>query len=235
MATGIRVRNQPQWPRICRRPLDAERKVGDGGWPCSYWFLRFAKIRARFCWKDPLKNKFRDHGASIGSESFLPSFHCPTIASVSLAEYSFSSHKPSRIRRTLRLGFLGMKVALILSVAYFSSVDLAYWHSPAFAPSGAYIQLIASFAICLFGMRWALLDQRQALPCLPQARDASCASRTGVENVPRLERNGAYLHKWTYASSRPRACPRVGSARSDGCTWIHHGISYLRVKRWHSE
>ena len=91
----------------------------------------------------------------------------PAIASVSLAEYSFSSHKPSWIRRAVRLGFLGAKIVLIMLIAYFSSVDLAYWHSPAFSTSGAYIQLVAAFAICLFGMRWALLDQHERCPvCL---------------------------------------------------------------------
>jgi len=91
----------------------------------------------------------------------------PAIASVSLAECSFSSHKPSWIRRALRFAFLGTKIVLILLIANFSSVDLAYCHSPAFSPSGAYIQLIAAFVICLFGMRWALFDQRQRCPvCL---------------------------------------------------------------------
>lgn len=91
----------------------------------------------------------------------------PALASVSLGEYSFSSHRPSSIRRAVRFGFLGTKIASILSIAYFSSIDLAYWHSPVSSPSGAYIQLSASFAILLFGMRWALLDQRQRCPvCL---------------------------------------------------------------------
>jgi hypothetical protein len=91
----------------------------------------------------------------------------PAIASVSLAEYNFSSHKPSWIRRAARLAFLGAKIALILLIAYFSSEDLAYWHASVFSPWAVYIQLIASFAICLLGMRWALLDQRQRCPvCL---------------------------------------------------------------------
>jgi hypothetical protein len=91
----------------------------------------------------------------------------PAIVSVSLAEYSFSSHRPSRIRSTVRLSFLGMKVVLIMLIAYFSSVDLAYWNSLVFSPSGVYVQLIVCFCTCLFGMRWALLDQRQRCPvCL---------------------------------------------------------------------
>ncbi len=91
----------------------------------------------------------------------------PAIASVSLAEYSFSSQRPSGSRRAVRFGFLGAKIAFILLIAYFSSIDLAYWHFPALSPSGVYIQLSVSFAILLFGMRWALLDQRQRCPvCL---------------------------------------------------------------------
>jgi len=91
----------------------------------------------------------------------------PAIATVSLAEYSFTSHRPSRVRRAVRLGFLAMKIVAILWLAYFSSIDLAYWHFPVLSPSGTYIQLAASFAICLFGLRWALLDQRQRCPvCL---------------------------------------------------------------------
>lgn len=91
----------------------------------------------------------------------------PAIVSVSLAEFSFNSPKPSWIHRAVRCGFLGVKIALILSIAYYASVDLAYWHLPAFSPSGIYIQLFACFALCLFGMRWALLDMRQRCPvCL---------------------------------------------------------------------
>lgn len=98
---------------------------------------------------------------------FLAFLALPAIVSVSLAEYSFSSHKPSWIRRAVRLGFLGMKIALILLIAYFSSIDFAYGHFPVSSPPGVYIQLVTSFAICLFGMRWALLDQRQRCPvCL---------------------------------------------------------------------
>ncbi len=98
---------------------------------------------------------------------FLAFLALPAIVSVSLAEYSFSSHKPSWMRRAVRLGFLGLKIILIMLIAYFSSVDLAYWHFPVFSPDGVYIQLVISLTICLFGMRWALLDQRQRCPvCL---------------------------------------------------------------------
>jgi MacB-like protein len=106
----------------------------------------------------------------------------PAIASVSLAECSFSSHKPSWIRRAVRLGFLVMKVVLVMLITYFSSVDLAYWHSSVSSPSGVYVQLVTTFAIFLFGMRWALLDQRQRCPvCLRRVTNPAqvgLASRT---------------------------------------------------------
>jgi MacB-like periplasmic core domain len=113
---------------------------------------------------------------------FLAFLALPAIASVSLTECSFSSHKPSRMRRAARLGFLGMKIILLMSITYFSSVDLAYWHSSASTPSGVYVQLVATFAIFLFGMRWALMDQRQRCPvCLKRVTNPAqvgLASRT---------------------------------------------------------
>lgn len=91
----------------------------------------------------------------------------PSLASVSLTEYCFTAHKPSWTHRIARFAFFAAKMALIMLIADFLSVDLAYWHFSPTSPSGIYIQLIASFAICLMGMHWALLDQRHRCPvCL---------------------------------------------------------------------
>jgi MacB-like periplasmic core domain len=112
----------------------------------------------------------------------LAFFALPAIASVSLAEYGFSSRAPSWIRRAARLGFLGMKFVLIMLITYFSSIDLAYWHSSVSSPSGVYVQLFTSFTVFLFGMRWALSDQRQRCPvCLRRVinpAQVGLASRT---------------------------------------------------------
>jgi len=141
----------------------------------------------------------------------------PAIASVSLAEYSFSSHKPSRTLRAVRLGFLGLKVLLIMSIAWFSSVDLAYWHSPVSSPSGAYIQLVTCFAVFLFGMRWTLLDQRQRCPvCLRRVTNPAqvglasrtflawngteliCASGHTLLHIPGLPTSWFSTQRWLY-------------------------------------
>ncbi|MGB7266998.1 MAG: ABC transporter permease [Terracidiphilus sp.] len=139
----------------------------------------------------------------------------PAIASVSLAEYSFSAHKPSWSRRAVRLGFLAIKIALIMFIANFSSVDLAYWHSPVFSPSGAYVQLLTAFAVALFGMRWALLDQRRRCPvCL---RLVTNPARVGLASRTFLAWNGTEL-----------MC-------SDGHTLLHiPGLptSWFSTQRW---
>jgi hypothetical protein len=122
---------------------------------------------------------------------FLALLALPAIASVSLAEYSFSVHKPSWTRRAIRLGFLGIKIVAIMLITYFSAVDLAYWHFPVFSHSGAYVQLFTSFAVFLFGMRWALLDQRQRCPvCL---RRVTNPAQVGLASRTFLAWNGTEL------------------------------------------
>ena len=108
----------------------------------------------------------------------------PAITSVSLGETSVSSHRTSWPRRICRWGFLGVKIALLMPIDYFVSLDLAYWNV-AFAQSpSVYMQLIVSFSICLFGLRWVLKDQRQRCPvCLRRVEhpaQVGQASRTSL-------------------------------------------------------
>lgn len=91
----------------------------------------------------------------------------PAVTSVSMGESCFSSHRPSWSRRVCRWGFLATKIAMVLAIAYFASLDLAYWHATGYSIASQYVQLVASFSICLFGMQWAALDQRRRCPvCL---------------------------------------------------------------------
>jgi hypothetical protein len=56
---------------------------------------------------------------------------------------------------------------MLLPTAYFASLDLAYPRTIGYSIPSEYLQLLSSFAICLFGLRWALLDQRHRCPvCL---------------------------------------------------------------------
>ena len=113
---------------------------------------------------------------------FLALLALPAITTVSMGDYSPSSHRPPWPRRIVRWLYLGAKIALLLPIVYYASLDLAYWHSFGSSYAADYIQLISAFAICLAGMRWALLDQRQRCPvCLKRVAhpaQVGLASRT---------------------------------------------------------
>jgi hypothetical protein len=148
---------------------------------------------------------------------FLALLSLPAITSVSLGEYSFSTHKPSWARRISRLSFLGAKIALLLAIAYFASADLAYAQTTGYSVAAENIQLFSSFVICLFGMRWVFLDQRQRCPvCLrrvthpAQVGQASrmflawngtelmCASGHTLLHVPGLPTSWFETQRWLY-------------------------------------
>jgi hypothetical protein len=115
----------------------------------------------------------------------------PAITSVSMSETSFSSHKPSWPRRLCRWSFLCAKIALLLPIAYYVPLDFAYWHALAYPSAPEYIQLILSFSICLFGMRWVLLDQRKRCPvCL---RRVSNPAQVGDASRTFLSWNGTEM------------------------------------------
>jgi hypothetical protein len=148
----------------------------------------------------------------------LLAFLClPAVASVSMSEYSFSSHRPTWSKRLRRWGFLCAKISLLLPIAYFASLDMAYWHTPLYSAASQYMQLVSSFSICLLGMRWVLLDQRQRCPvCLKRVThpaSVGLASRTflawnGTElictgghtllHVPALPTSWFSTQRWMY-------------------------------------
>ena len=91
----------------------------------------------------------------------------PAITSVSLGEFTVSPQRTSWSRRLSRWSFLCTKVAFLLPIVYFASLDIAYAFTTPYSNASAYIQLISTFGFTLFGLRWVLRDQRQRCPvCL---------------------------------------------------------------------
>jgi hypothetical protein len=148
---------------------------------------------------------------------FLAFLSLPAVTSVSMAESSFTSHKPSWPSRLYRFGFLSSKIALLLAIVYFVSLDLAYCHAAIDSVWPQYIELIASFTITLFGMRWIILDQRNRCPvCLRRVSnpasvgDASrtflawngteliCAAGHTLLHVPGLPTSWFGAQRWMY-------------------------------------
>jgi hypothetical protein len=134
-------------------------------------FVHITSYNSRYSEHDYLGKSLGEQipgpGAIFLFATILALLALPAIAPVESAEFVFNSHRLSFARRSLGIGFLGTKIALLLLIAYFASVDLAYGRQPAFSAAGAYIQLLSGFLICLFGVRWALIDQRRRCPvCL---------------------------------------------------------------------
>ncbi len=122
---------------------------------------------------------------------FLALVALPAITTVSMGEYSPASHKPPWPRRIVRWLFLAAKIGLLLPIVYFVSLDLAYWRTFGNTYVADYIQLISTFAICLLGMRWVLMDQRQRCPiCL---RRVAHPARVGLASRTFLAWNGTEL------------------------------------------
>ena len=115
----------------------------------------------------------------------------PAVTSVTLGESNYSSHRPSHKRTLLRWSFLLAKFLLIAAIAYFASLDLAWWNSSNYSALAEFSQLIWAFTICLFGFRWAMFDQRQRCPvCL---RRVTHPARVGLASRTFLGWNGTEM------------------------------------------
>jgi hypothetical protein len=112
---------------------------------------------------------------------------------------------------------LSAKIALLLPIVYLVSLDLAYGFTTFGRERAVYIQLISTFLMCLFGLRWVLKDQRQRCPvcmrCVTHPAHVGQASRTfldwnGTEmmcmgghtllHVPSLPTSWFSTQRWLY-------------------------------------
>ncbi|HEX4287063.1 MAG TPA: hypothetical protein VHZ28_18365 [Terracidiphilus sp.] len=115
----------------------------------------------------------------------------PAVTSVSLGESHFCSYRPPWSNRLCHWLFLGAKITLLLPAIYFASLDLAYWHTTTFSIGSQYIQLISTFAMTLFGLRWIISDQRNRCPvCL---RRVTHPAQVGLAGRTFLAWNGTEL------------------------------------------
>jgi hypothetical protein len=109
----------------------------------------------------------------------------PAISAVSLGEYSPDPQKTSWSRKLSRWTFFAAKFALLLPVVYFVALDLAFGCTSVNRENAVYIQLMATFAMSLFGLRWVLKDQRQRCPvcmhCVAHPAQVGQASRTFLD------------------------------------------------------
>jgi hypothetical protein len=148
---------------------------------------------------------------------FVAFLALPATTSLPLGEYRLSARKPSLGIRLRRWSFLTAKIGLLLPIAYFVSVDLAYTRTALHPATAVYIQLIASFSICLLGLRWTLRDQRQRCPvCLRRLQHPAkvgyashsflawngleliCTGGHGLLHVPEMPTSWFSTQRWVY-------------------------------------
>ena len=114
----------------------------------------------------------------------------PAITSVFQTESGFDSHRPSVAARLKRCAFLMTKVGLIAALGYSASLDLAYCGFQEYA-AAEFLQFASSFFICLFGFRWALVDQSRRCPvCL---RLVTHPAQVGIASCTFLGWNGTEM------------------------------------------
>lgn len=164
----------------------------------SNWSGDYVSITAR----GPNSDKLDLYGRSLAEpvvgpwslcrfSLFLALLALPAVTSVSLGETNFSFHRPSLKRRTLRVLFLGAKLALFAAIGCYGSLVVAYGGTRNYSPGAECVQLIACFVISLFGFRWALIDQRQRCPvCL---RRVTHPARVGLASRTFLGWNGTEM------------------------------------------
>lgn len=141
----------------------------------------------------------------------------PATTALPLGEYTATHHKRSYSKRFRRWLFLAAKIALILPIVYFGSLDLAHLSTSMDPALSEYIQIVISFSICLFALRWTLRDQRKRCPvCLDKLTNPArvghpsrtflawngteliCAGGHGLLHVPEMPTSWFSTQRWLY-------------------------------------
>jgi hypothetical protein len=148
---------------------------------------------------------------------FLALLSLPAITSLLLGEYPASSHDLPWHIKLRRWLFLGSKVALILPIVYFGSLDIAHCNTAINPATSECLQGISSFIALLFAFRWILHDQRKRCPvCLRlltnparvgqpsrnflawNGTELICAGGHGLLHVPEITTSWFSVQRWLY-------------------------------------
>ena len=141
----------------------------------------------------------------------------PATTSIPLGDYRVTSKELPWSTRLRRWRFLTGKIVLLLTFVSFASLDFAHlvpFLNPVWREN---LQLISSFVICLFGLRWVLRDQRQRCPlCLGKlthparvgepsrnflawnGTELICAGGHGLLHIPEFATSWFRTQRWLY-------------------------------------
>lgn len=141
----------------------------------------------------------------------------PATTSLPLGEYPIHPRRQPWSIRLRRWLFLTMKLALVLPVVCFASLDVARPFASMQATTSEYIQLCVAFAGTLAALRWVLRDQRRRCPvCLQflqnpvhvgqpsrsflawNGTELICVVGHGFLHVPELPTSWFSTQRWLY-------------------------------------
>jgi len=148
---------------------------------------------------------------------FLALLALPATTSLPLGEYPANRHNLRWSIKLRRWIFLWSKLALILPIVYFGSLDLAHFSTTITPEASQYLQGISSFCALLFAFRWILRDQRKRCPvCLRlltnparvgqpsrnflawNGTELMCAGGHGLLHVPEIATSWFGTQRWLY-------------------------------------
>jgi hypothetical protein len=161
---------------------------------------------------------------------FLAFLALPATTSLPLGEYPANSNQVPWSTRVRRWAFLAAKFALIIPIAYFGGMDVAYYSRSITPVNSELIELFCSFWGLLFAFRWALRDQRKRCPvCLRTLTNPArvgqfsrnflawngtelvCMSGHGLLHVPDIPTSWFGHQRWLYLDSSWRGLFPVGT------------------------
>jgi hypothetical protein len=141
----------------------------------------------------------------------------PATTSLPLGEYPFNPRQQPLSLRLRRWFFFAAKLALVLLVVCFASLDVALISVPAQSANSDCVQMIVAFAATLAALRWTLRDQRRRCPvCLQLLRhpvhvgqpsrnflawngtELICVVGHGFLHVPELPTSWFATQRWLY-------------------------------------
>jgi hypothetical protein len=166
---------------------------------------------------DPLSNRINQPLSTFWFTVFLALLALPATTSLPLGEYPASPQKQSWSIKLRRWVFLSSKLALILPLVYFGSLDLAHCSASISLSTNQAIQGISSFSALLFAFRWTLRDQRKRCPvCLRlltnparvgqpsrnflafNGTELICSGGHGLLHVPEISTSWYATQRWLY-------------------------------------
>jgi len=166
----------------------------------------------------------REPFASFAFAVMLALLALPATTSLPLGEYPFNPRQHSLSLRLRRWFFLAAKLALLLWIVCFVSLDVAQTVASTQTADSQGVQILVTFAIMLAGLRWTLRDQRRRCPvclrCLQHpvrvgqpsrnflawnGTELICVVGHGFLHVPELPSSWFSTQRWLYLDASWRS------------------------------